>query len=217
MDYRGRGRTVEDQYSGGASTTAERSSRPRASSGPAATEAVIEICRINGNEPELAAFKELAKAASGATPGAAFLPLRPKEPPSQEVTMKEALRNRLRVRGALALVAAVGVMAAVAGAHATPAYACDTSYWNIGCQYYSPSEGHTAYQFGPGGGETVWASWDTFDTFLAIATTAGGTWQGSATVYNPPNGFRFTIIVDKYGCYNHHTGTMWVNCRHYDA
>jgi len=22
--------------------------------------------------------------------------------------------------------------------------------------------------------------------------------------------------TDKYGCYNHHTGTMWVNCKHYE-
>lgn len=135
---------------------------------------------------------------------------------AKEVVIKQALRSRLCPRAALALVAVASVMTAV-GARATPAYACDTSYWNIGCQYYSPSEGHTAYQFPPGGGEAVYASWDTFDTFLAIATTAGGTWQDTATVYNAPNGFRFTIITDKYGCYNHHTGIMFVNCSHYDA
>jgi hypothetical protein len=125
-----------------------------------------------------------------------------------------SLRRQMAV-GATAVLCSI---AALAGVRAEPALAaCDTNYWNLGCQFYSPQEGHTGYQFGPGGGEAVYASWDTFQTFLAIATTSGGTWQGSATVYNSPNGFRFTVITDKYGCYNHHTGTMFMNCRHYDA
>jgi hypothetical protein len=126
---------------------------------------------------------------------------------------KMSLPTRLAV-GAAAVLCST---AAIAGVQAAPAFACDTNYWNIGCQFYSSHEGHTANQFGPGGGEAVYASWDTYDSFLAIATTSGGSWQGTATVYNSPNGFRFTVITDKYGCYNHHTGTMYVNCRHYDA
>jgi len=99
------------------------------------------------------------------------------------------------------------------GAGADSAEACA---WNIGCQFYSPAEGHTALQFTQYPDEIVGASWDTYDSFLAIATTSSGTWKDQATVYSSPNSYRFFIFTDKYGCYNHHTGTMWVNCKHYE-
>jgi hypothetical protein len=123
-------------------------------------------------------------------------------------------RRRARRNMAVAFVVVLCGVAAVAGVRAAPAAACA---WNIGCEFYSPTEGHTAAQFGPSASEGVGASWDTYSSFLAIATTTGGTWRDSATVYNSPNGYAFSIITDKYGCYNHHTGTMWVNCEHHDA
>ena len=64
--------------------------------------------------------------------------------------------------------------------------------------------------------EVVYASWDTYSSFLAIATTSSGAWRDQSTVYNSPNGYRFFIFTDKYGCYNHHTGTMWINCEHFE-
>jgi hypothetical protein len=111
-------------------------------------------------------------------------------------------------------LAAVVALVALVGARAAPANACA---WNIGCQFYSSHEGHTAFQFTGSPGESVHASWDSYSSFLAIATTSEGTWQDQATVYNSPNGYRFFIFTDKYGCYNHHTGTMWVNCEHIDG
>jgi hypothetical protein len=94
-----------------------------------------------------------------------------------------------------------------------PAFACDTGYWNIGCQSYSPTEGHSAYQFGPDSSEWTYSTFTTYDTVLMISTTAGGSWTSSGTTtYGVP--FYFMSASDKVGCYNHHTGSMWVNCRH---
>ena len=114
--------------------------------------------------------------------------------------------------GVLFVVVACAASSLV-GANASPAWACS---WNIGCQYYSPQEGHTAFQFTKYPDEVVYASWDTYSSFLAIATTSSGAWRDQSTVYNSPNGYRFFIFTDKYGCYNHHTGTMWINCEHFE-
>jgi hypothetical protein len=107
-----------------------------------------------------------------------------------------------------ALVSAL-VFAAISPADA---YACDTTWWNIGCQFYSPHTGHSAAEFA-GFGEDIYATFDTYSTVLAIRITSGGSWLDSATM---PYGARtyFYPGYDKVGCYNHHTGTMWVNCRH---
>jgi hypothetical protein len=92
------------------------------------------------------------------------------------------------------------------------AYACDTNWWNISCKFYAPHEGHSAAEF-VGFGEDIYATFDTYSTLLAIRTTSGGSWIQSATM---PSGAKayFYPGYDKVGCYNHHTGTMWVNCRH---
>jgi len=119
----------------------------------------------------------------------------------------------LHLRSLVGLVAAMAAATTLLGAGADSAEACA---WNIGCQFYSPAEGHTALQFTQYPDEIVGASWDTYDSFLAIATTSSGTWKDQATVYSSPNSYRFFIFTDKYGCYNHHTGTMWVNCKHYE-
>lgn len=87
---------------------------------------------------------------------------------------------------------------------------------NIGCQFYSPREGHSAYQFGPYVSEWVNSTFDTYSTVLVMSTTAGGSWTESSTITYNQN-YIFFQASDKVGCYNHHTGTMYVNCRHYDG
>jgi hypothetical protein len=124
------------------------------------------------------------------------------------------LRRSLGLRLSLLFVVAACASTSFVGARATAAWA--SCSWNIGCEFYSPQEGHTAFQFTKYPDEIVYASWDTYSSFLAIATTAAGSWRDQATVYNSPNGYRFFIFTDKYGCYNHHTGTMWVNCEHFE-
>jgi hypothetical protein len=121
----------------------------------------------------------------------------------------------LRPRGLAVLFLLAGLAASLVVA-STPRGAAAACSWNIGCEFYSPQEGHTAFQFTQYPDEIVGASWDTYASFLAIATTSAGTWKDQATVYNSPNSYRFFIFTDKYGCYNHHTGTMWVNCKHYE-
>lgn len=117
-------------------------------------------------------------------------------------------------------VVALACVAALSGAVAGNALACDTNYWNIpsgvGCKFYSSGQGHSEYEFGDPDDESLFASWDTYSSVKFFATTAGGSWTGSVVVIGSPNGYRFTHSFDKVGCHNHHTGTMWVNCRHYD-
>ncbi|HEX6700599.1 MAG TPA: hypothetical protein VF101_07695 [Gaiellaceae bacterium] len=118
-------------------------------------------------------------------------------------------------RRLLLLFCIASIVTSLAAA-SVPRSASAACAWNIGCEFHSPQEGHTALQFTQYPDEIVEASWDTYSSFLAIATTSGGTWKDQATVYNSPNNYRFFIFTDKYGCYNHHTGTMWVNCKHYE-
>jgi hypothetical protein len=120
--------------------------------------------------------------------------------------------NVLAVNRTLLFMAILVSGLALAAFSADSAYACDTSFWNIGCQFYSPHEGHSAAEFA-GFGEDIYATFDTYSTVLAIRTTTGGSWIDSATM---PYGAKayFYPGYDKVGCYNHHTGTMFVNCRH---
>jgi hypothetical protein len=127
----------------------------------------------------------------------------------------------MKVRIALLLIAAAGALAVVAGPRTDAALACDLSYWNIpvgnGCQWYTPGEGHSVYQFGPGIGETNWASWSVYNHMMFFTSTAGGSWTNSVVVETSPNGFRWADASDKNGCYNHNSGTKWVNCHHHDS
>jgi hypothetical protein len=113
------------------------------------------------------------------------------------------------------LVAAAAVSLSVGTGTAS---ACDTGWWNIGCEYYSPAEGHTKTEFCCSASECVNATFDTFLRVKYILTTAGGSWLDSvATGYNSTFCFQTQNPgSDKVGCYNHNGGTMWVNCRHYN-
>jgi hypothetical protein len=96
------------------------------------------------------------------------------------------------------------------------ARACDTSYWTVGCQFYSPSEGHTATKVCCSTFQSAYSTFDTFTTIKLILTTAGGRWLAADIVGNGGvDHFSSPNNDDKVGCFNHHTGTMWVNCRRY--
>jgi hypothetical protein len=124
----------------------------------------------------------------------------------------------MKLRLVLFLTAAA-LAATVAGSvGASTALACNTSYWNLGCQFYSPHEGHTGTDLCCSADEAVNSTFDTFDTVEAIMTTAGGSWEDKVLLYYDDTWY--TVVYhagsDKVGCYNHHTGTMFVNCRHFD-
>ncbi len=118
-------------------------------------------------------------------------------------------------------VAIAAAAIAAAGPGASSAHAC-SAYWNVpvgnACQYYSPSEGHTETQICCSSRETTHSTFDTYSTVLHIWTTAGGGWISSSTMsYNSKVFWNGLDGSDKVGCYNHHTGTMYVNCHHGDG
>jgi hypothetical protein len=125
------------------------------------------------------------------------------------------MRSRL-----LLLVATLAAVAATSASIGTQsALACDTSFWNISSEYYTPTEGHTCTAFCCSIHERVNSTFDPYDTVLVILTTAGGSWISSNTM-----GYNGTTYLyaehtqgEKVGCYNHHTGTQWVNCRHLEG
>lgn len=102
-----------------------------------------------------------------------------------------------------------------AGASPSKALACG---WNLGCQTYAPSTGSTGTDLCCSVNEAVQSTFNTYDTVLAIKTRAGGGWFGSQLLYY--NTIWYTAVdnagSDKVGCYNHHTGSMFVNCKHFN-
>jgi hypothetical protein len=116
------------------------------------------------------------------------------------------------------LLAVLFAAATAAGAGAETASACDTSYWTVGCHYYSPQTGDTRTQLGGSVFNTTHATFSPYDTTRHIWTTAGGKWLGANTVVNGGWVHWGTQHSDdKLGCFNHHTGTQWVNCREYQG
>ena len=118
------------------------------------------------------------------------------------------------MRRLLTLTVGVAAVAAAVGAAAPVAGACDTSYWTVGCRFYSSSEGHTRTQLGASGFNTTYYTFDTFTNSKEIWTTAGGTWLGADLL---PSGsydhWHTGSTNDKFGCFNPNSGTEWVNCR----
>src|SRR5204862_8953 len=68
------------------------------------------------------------------------------------------------------------------GIGADAAAACDTSYWTVGCRYYSPQTGDTRTQLGLSAFNTTHAIFSPYDTTRHIWTSAGGMWLGANTV-----------------------------------
>ena len=122
------------------------------------------------------------------------------------------------MRGPLTLLFAVAALGVAGGLAAPAARACDTSYWTVGCQFYSPSEGHTRTQLGLSGFNSTHFTFDTFANSRMIWTTASGTWRGSELL--PSNTWAHWhtgATNDKFGCFNPNGGTEWVNCREYQG
>jgi hypothetical protein len=120
----------------------------------------------------------------------------------------------MRFRLVILLAAIVGALAASALVGVGVAQACDANFWNIGCQFYSPSEGHSASEFCCSTSEGVYSTFDTYSTVLAITTTSGGSWVDSYPICYGCS-IEWYPASSKVGCYNNHSGTMYVNCRHY--
>jgi hypothetical protein len=120
----------------------------------------------------------------------------------------------MKLRVALSL-AAIALAAAVAGIATPMAFGCS---WNLGCQTYSPSTGATGTDLCCSVNEAVHSTFNTYDTVLAIKTRAGGSWFGSTLLYYDWSWYTTVDNAnsDKVGCYNHHTGSMFVNCRHFN-
>jgi hypothetical protein len=122
------------------------------------------------------------------------------------------------MRHVLTLVAVVAAVVAVESAAAPVAAACDTSYWTVGCQFYSPQEGHTRTQPSASGFQTTHYTFDTFTYSKMIWTTAGGTWSGADLLpSNTWDHWHTPNTNDKFGCFNPNGGTEWVNCREYEG
>ena len=118
----------------------------------------------------------------------------------------------------LLVLAAFSVGGTAVGIGADAAAACDTSYWTVGCRYYSPQTGDTRTQLGLSAFNTTHAIFSPYDTTRHIWTSAGGMWLGANTVVNGGWVHWGTQHSDdKLGCFNHHTGTQWVNCREYQG
>jgi hypothetical protein len=131
------------------------------------------------------------------------------------------MENRAKMRLTLVLVAASAAIAAAVGPTAPTAQAC-SSYWNVpgsgGCTYYPPYTGHAETGFCCAFGETTRATFDTFSTILQYWVAAGGSWKGQQNVpYDVYVHWYSSVSSDKFGCHNHHTGWMFVNCHHHDG
>jgi hypothetical protein len=115
-------------------------------------------------------------------------------------------------------LAAAGVAAAVAAAAGIAVPAAQACGWNLGCQTYSPGSGNTGTDLCCSVNEAVNSTFNTYETVLAIRTRAGGGWFGSTLLYYDWTWYTTVDNAnsDKVGCYNHHTGSMFVNCRHFN-
>jgi len=109
-------------------------------------------------------------------------------------------------------------IAASASIGVSSAFACDTSYWTVGCQFYAASTGHTITQFGGCCQMSIYTTFDTYSTDKAIVTTAGGGWISADVMqYGGTDHVYAYDGNDKLGCYNQNAGTMFVNCRVYSG
>jgi hypothetical protein len=129
----------------------------------------------------------------------------------------------MSVRIALFATALAAAAAVAIGPGASTAQACG-SFWNIpvsnACQFYDPGEGHSEYLFTYSGFEETYETFSVYSDILEFVTTAGGSWTYSATNCSGCWATWWFPAGDssrKIGCYNHHPGTMFVNCHHNNA
>lgn len=118
----------------------------------------------------------------------------------------------------LRLTLFVVVLATVAVATSIAVPAAGACGWNLGCQTYSPGAGSTGTDLCCSVNEAVNSTFNTYDTVQAIKTRAGGSWFGSTLLYYDWTWYTTVDNAgsDKVGCHNHHTGSMFVNCRQFN-
>jgi hypothetical protein len=125
-----------------------------------------------------------------------------------------------RTHRLLLFVAAVAACTVVVGISAsTPAFACATGFWRVGCQYYSPNESHVASNQNANSWEYVYTTFSPESGAIhGILTNSGGGWVATqALLYGGCVGF-FNIGSGYHGgCWNSNTTTYWVNCRAADS
>ena len=124
------------------------------------------------------------------------------------------------MRKLLVLAAAVTGLSLAALIGTASALACDTSYWNVGCQLYSVGESHSAYPGATPHNITIRlsaepAKWVPGKT-KHIVTTASGSWV--KTNYTLAADDTWLTNVDfsnsRDGCFNAAStnGSIWINC-----
>jgi hypothetical protein len=130
-----------------------------------------------------------------------------------------ANRRHSARRLTVVLVALVASAAVVGFAGAKPAFACDTSYWNVSCFNYGYDEGHTITNQGGDSYEYVYTTFSpTSVAIKAIWTTSGGSWISSVALLSGQAAyFSGAASSDKFGCYNNNNQTVFVNCRAGDS
>lgn len=116
------------------------------------------------------------------------------------------------------LVVAAAVIAGLVGA--PRAFACNTDYWNVGCQNYSVGESHSAYPGATPGNIYVRVSADANAWFYGktkgFVSNAQGSWIWSEYAIYPDTTFNLVINFSnsRGGCVNSSStgGTIWINC-----
>jgi hypothetical protein len=116
-----------------------------------------------------------------------------------------------------ALVVSSSAVAVIAPASAL---ACDTSYWNVGCQYYSVGESHSAYPGTTPHNITIRASADPAKWVAGktrqFVSTAVGSWVQTNYAVAPDDSWLTYVSFSnsRGGCVNSlsFNGTIWINC-----
>jgi hypothetical protein len=124
------------------------------------------------------------------------------------------------MRKLLALAGIAGGLSLAALISPAAAVACDTSYWNVGCQYYAVGESHSAY---PGAtphnitvrGSADPAQWVSGKT-REFVSTASGSWVKSSYALSADDTWLTYVSFSnsRGGCVNtlSTNGTIWINC-----
>ena len=124
------------------------------------------------------------------------------------------------MRKPLILAAVVAGLSLAALMGPASALACDTSYWNVGCQYYSVGESHTAYPGATPHNITVRVSADPAKWVPGktkhIVTTAAGSWVQTNYAISADDTWLTYVSFNnsRGGCLNASStnGTIWINC-----
>jgi hypothetical protein len=124
------------------------------------------------------------------------------------------------VRQLLVLASLTMSMAVAAAIAPASALACDTSYWNVGCQYYAVGESHSAYPGATPHNVTVRVSadpakWTAGKTRQFISTASGSWVQTNYAGYSDDTWLTYVSFSNsRGGCANSLSinGTIWINC-----